>query len=99
LWCSALLGVHRGGRQKQKATAQIAQELVEKPDRTVALLPVLAAAVRSVRISERRAGLAAVVQAVAVRPELAVRITTLLPELEFNTQSEVDEQRRRCSDN
>ncbi len=60
LWTSVLLGVHRGSRQKGKATQQIAQAIRQNPTLTETLLPVLAAAVRSLRPPEHRAGLAAV---------------------------------------
>ncbi|MEN1678432.1 MAG: hypothetical protein AAGJ46_02490 [Planctomycetota bacterium] len=83
VWASVLLGVHRGGRQKLKATRQLAAELVAHPEQADKLLPVLAAAVRSVRGPESRAGLAAVVASLATRPELAEAIARHLPELQL----------------
>lgn len=83
LWCSVLLGVHRGGRQKLKATRQMAQALVAAPAQASQLLPVLAVAVRSVRGPEARAGLAAVVGALEARPELADMVRQHLPELRW----------------
>ncbi len=83
LWCAVLLGVHRGGRQKQQAVAQVGQAILASPDRAELLLPVLAVAIRSVRAPERRAGLAAVVSAVERRPELAAAVAAHLPELKF----------------
>jgi len=81
VWCSVLLGVHRGGRQKQKALRQVAAAMTKDPSRAGELLPVLVVAVRSVRPAETRAGLAAVVSAVAACPELADVVAEQLPEL------------------
>ena len=83
LWCSVLLGVHRGGRQKLKAVRQVARALADDSRRADALLPVLAVAVRSVRAPERRAGLAAVVGLLAARADLADAVEAALPELEL----------------
>jgi hypothetical protein len=83
VWCSVLLGVHRGGRQKIKATQQIARKLADDPSQAEKLLPVLAAAVRSVRGPEFRAGLAAVLSAVEARPELGAMVRAQLPELQW----------------
>jgi len=83
LWCSVLLGVHRGGRQKVEATRQIARALADDPSRAEKLLPVLAVAVRSVRPAEARAGLAALVAAVEARPELRTLVQEYLPELRW----------------
>ncbi len=88
VWCSVLLGVHRGGRQKQKAVRQVATAMAKDPSRAAELMPVLVVAVRSVRPAEARAGLAAVVGAVAARPELTAIVTEHLPELEL--RKEVD---------
>jgi hypothetical protein len=83
VWSSVLLSVHRGGRQKLKATAQIADALVARPERVHDLLPVLVAAVRSIRGPEQRAALAAVMRVVDQRPELTPEIESKLPELAF----------------
>jgi hypothetical protein len=83
VWSSVLLSVHRGGRQKLKATAQIADALVARPERVHDLLPVLVAAVRSIRGPEQRAALAAVMRVVDQRPELTLEIEGKLPELAF----------------
>jgi hypothetical protein len=80
VWASVLLGVHRGGRQKGKATGQLAAAIADQPQRADELLPVLAASIRSVRHPERRSGLSAVVQLVAARPELAASVSRHLPE-------------------
>lgn len=83
LWASVLLGVHRGGRQKLKALEQLATALVKKPDTADELLPVFSVAIRSIRPSEMRAGLAAVMQVLEARPELAAALRVHLPELTF----------------
>jgi hypothetical protein len=77
------LGVHRGGRQKAKAAAQLAEAIARTPDQAEQLLPVLSVAVRSIRAPEMRAGLAAVVSLVEARPELAAAVRKHLPELEL----------------
>lgn len=80
VWTSVLLGVHRGGRQKPKAVQQIAGALIAKPELADRLLPVLSAAVRSIRGPEVRAGLAAFATILEQRPELAVSIRKFVPE-------------------
>lgn len=83
LWCAVLLGIHRGGRHKLIALRQISDALRNHPENAELLLPVVAVAIRSVRPSEARAGLAAVVAAVEARPELETPIGRVLPELEL----------------
>ncbi len=89
LWTSVLLGVERGGRQKLKATEQIAAAMRDSPDLSAELLPVLVTAVRSIREPESRAGLAAVVRLMVERPELAARLADQLPELALLETEEV----------
>jgi hypothetical protein len=84
IWTSVLLGVHQGGRQKAKAVRQIGEAIATDPGCTESLLPVLAVAVRSVRGPEARAGLSAVMSALALRPELAMAIRRFLPELKWS---------------
>jgi len=81
LWTSVLLGVHRGGRHKLRAVEQLAAAMVDRPETAPQLLPVLGAAVRSVRPPEQRAGLAAVASLVERRPDLAGLVRQSLPEL------------------
>lgn len=81
LWCTVLLGIHRGGRQKTKAVYQLAQAIAERPERAESLLPVLAVAVRSARLPELRAGLSALVTAVERRPELRPLVEKFLPDV------------------
>ena len=87
VWCSVLLGVHRGGRQKQKAVRQVAAAIAKDPTRAADLLPVLVVAVRSVRPAEARAGLAAVVATLTARPELTAVVTGHLPELKLHMEA------------
>ena len=85
IWTSVLLNVHRGGRNKTKAAAQMAQAIAARPERGETLLPVLAVAVRSVRPAEMRTGLAAILRVLAARPELAATVRQHLPELDFGS--------------
>jgi hypothetical protein len=81
IWTSVLLNVHRGGRAKLKALRQISQAISDRPDEAERLMPVLAVAIRSVRPPEVRAGLSAILSAVAARPELENVLAQQLPEL------------------
>jgi hypothetical protein len=81
IWTAVLVGVHRGGRQKQKAIDQIARAILARGDQTDDLLPVLTVAVRSIRKTEMRAGLAAIAAIAEQRPDLEPLITSSLPEL------------------
>jgi hypothetical protein len=81
LWTSVLLGIHRGGRAKLTALRQISEALLARPDDAEVLLPVAGVAIRSVRFAEARAGLAAVVSVMAVRPEVEPLVKKHLPEL------------------
>jgi hypothetical protein len=85
IWCAVLLAIHRGGRQKSKAVRQIGAAILENPSRADSLLPVLAVAVRSVRGSESRAGLAALIAAVEAKPEIGESIKKIVPELILDT--------------
>jgi hypothetical protein len=81
VWTTVLLGVHRGGRAKLTALRQISQAIAEEPDQAERLVPVLAVAIRSVRPPEARAGLSAILSAVAARPELETTLARRIPEL------------------
>ena len=83
VWCSVVLGVHRGGRQKPKAVRQLATAIEEEPARLARFGPLLAVAVRSLRGPERRAGLAAVARLVERIPALAAEMEALLPGLQL----------------
>jgi hypothetical protein len=86
VWTTVLLGVHRGGRAKLKALRQISQAIASQPDRADELVPVLAVAIRSVRPPEARAGLSAILTAVAARPELEATLARYIPELRLAPQ-------------
>lgn len=83
LWAPVLLGIFRGGRLKLTALRQVADAIARDPQNAEPLLPVLAVAVRSVRLPEARHGLAAVVRAVDARPDLAGAVGKHFPELEL----------------
>jgi hypothetical protein len=87
LWASVLLNIHRGGRQKPVAVAQVAGRLLRRPEEADELLPLLAVALRSVRGPEFRAGLAAVVRLAQERPALAGVVRESFPELEFSSST------------
>jgi hypothetical protein len=86
LWCAVLLGIHRGGREKIKALGQISRAIRSGPQHAAELIPVAAIAIRSVRSAEARQGLAAIVSAVAARPELVTIVMRFLPELDLSPQ-------------
>ncbi|MND04869.1 hypothetical protein D3C83_253410 [compost metagenome] len=66
------------------AEGQIVARLERHPDEASRLLPVLAAALRSVRGPEWRTGLAALVQLVERRPELESVVQREFPELRLS---------------
>jgi hypothetical protein len=82
LWASVLLNIHRGGRHKPGVVSQVVTRLVEHPDESDRLLPLLAVAVRSLRGPEFRAGLTGVVwlfdQNAALRPAIAKQFPELV---------------------
>ena len=85
IWASVLLAVHRGSRPKATAIRQLGRAIIEDPGRADRLLPVLAVALRSVRASERRVGLSAVVGALKACPGLSRSIREHIPELVLPT--------------
>jgi hypothetical protein len=87
LWAPVLLGIHRGGRAKLTALKQVSAAVARDPQNAGPLLPVLAVAVRSVRMPEARHGLAAVVQAVDAHPAIADAVKQHFPELELGEQA------------
>jgi hypothetical protein len=84
-----LLNVHRGGRAKLTALRQTADAIARDPKNAEPLLPVLAVAVRSVRLPEARHGLAALVRAVDAHPPLADGVRRHFPELDLGEPAEV----------
>jgi hypothetical protein len=86
LWTGVLLSIHRGGKQKRIAVKQIAQSLVQRPGDAEKLMPVLGAVVRSVRPTEARPALAALVELLTRWPELEEMAKRLLPELAISPE-------------
>jgi len=70
-------------RHKVLALRQVSDALVEEPGRAETLLPVLAVAMRSVRAPEARAGLAALVHAADLRPDILPLVERYLPEVQL----------------
>jgi hypothetical protein len=89
VWTTVLLNIHRGGRAKLAALKQISRAIVDDPARAEPLLPVLAVAIRSVRMPEVRTGLSAVVTAVEIHPPLASAVTKYLPEMQLAQEAAV----------
>jgi hypothetical protein len=89
VWTSVLLGVHRGGRSKLIALKQISRAIESDPARAEPLLPVLAVAIRSVRMPEVRTGLSALVSAVEAHPPLAPAVEKHFPELQISAEAAV----------
>jgi hypothetical protein len=81
LWCSVLLGVHRGGREKLLAMDQIRLAIQKKPELADTLLPVLSVAARSLRPPERRRALASFAALLQQVPALSADIQQHIPEL------------------
>jgi len=89
VWTTVLLNIHRGGRFKLAALKQISRAIVDDPARAEPLLPVLAVAIRSVRMPEVRTGLSAVVAAVEIHPPLADAVAKHLPEMQLSAEAAV----------
>jgi hypothetical protein len=83
LWATVLLNARRGGRTKPLVVSQVVRRLLKHPDEAARLLPLLAAALRSVRGPEWRTGLAALVQLVHRNPDLKPLAERTFPELKF----------------
>lgn len=84
MWCSVILGVHRGGRAKLKAMQQIQSAILRDASQATRLLPVLAVAVRSLRAPERRGALQVIATLRQNNSELEAGIQKHLPDLEWN---------------
>ncbi|MGB7324062.1 MAG: hypothetical protein WBD31_04275 [Rubripirellula sp.] len=84
LWSTTLLGIHSGSKHKPGVVTAIANRISRRPDEIDTLLPILTIAVRSIRRTEFRSGLAAVVQLLETRPELSPMIVANFPELQLN---------------
>lgn len=83
IWIGVLLGIHRGGRHKIIALHQISRSIIEHPEHAELLLPVLALAIRSVRVPEMQAGLAAVAHLIEQNPALSEAAQLAIPEMRF----------------
>ena len=83
IWCAVMLGVHRGGRTKLKAISQMQAAILKQPARSTELLPVLAVAIRSLRLPERRSALAAVASIVQENSQFQAELQRLVPELQW----------------
>lgn len=83
LWASVLLNVQRGGRAKPFVVRQIMDRLGRKPGEAGDLLPIVAAALRSVRGPEFRAGLAGLAGFVTRYPQHRGLIEQGFPELQL----------------
>jgi hypothetical protein len=84
LWASVLLNVSRGGRAKPFVVRQIMDRLGQKPEEAGDLLPIVAAALRSTRGPEFRAGLAGVAGFVSRYPQHRSVIEQTFPELKLS---------------
>ena len=89
VWTTVLLNIHRGGRSKLAALKQISRAIVDDAAHAEPLLPVLAVAIRSVRMPEVRTGLSAVVAAVEMYPPLADAVARYLPEMQLSAEAAV----------
>ena len=83
LWMTVLLGIHCGGRQKLKATKQLADAIGKDPAQAESLLPILVAAAQSIRNPESRSALAAITGLAVQSPEMAEKIMQQLPSFEM----------------
>lgn len=89
VWVAVILGVNRGGRTKPKALDLLAAAIIREPESAGELLPVTALAIRSIRNTEMRSGLASLAKILQARPELAGEVQQTIPELEFAATEEV----------
>lgn len=83
LWATTLLEVQRGSRAKQRALDQLGLRLESQPQLADELLPLISIALRSVRETERRGALAALVRAASRQPEVRAAIARHAPEVEI----------------
>lgn len=83
LWATTLLDIHRGSRAKQRALVQLGERLESQPQRAEAILPLIMLALRSIRETERRSALAALVRAAVRQPEVRKAIAHKIPDLEI----------------
>jgi hypothetical protein len=83
LWATTILEVNRGSRAKQRALTQLGERLEAQPQQADVLLPLLSFALRSVRETERRGALSALVRTAVRQPEVRAAIARHAPEIEI----------------
>jgi hypothetical protein len=83
VWATVMLGIHHGGRQKLKATGQLAEAIEQQPKLAEQLMPILLTAANSIRGPESRSALVAITSLLNKHPQLQVMISEKLPSLEF----------------
>jgi hypothetical protein len=81
LWATTILDVNRGSRAKQRALTQLGERLEAQPQQAEVLLPLLSFALRSVRETERRGALSALVRTAVRQPEVRAAIARHAPDL------------------
>ena len=81
LWATALLNIHRGGKQKPGIVKAMIGRLHVHREEANDLLPILAVALRSVRATEWRAGLVGLVTWIEKNPEVSDMVQSHFPEL------------------
>jgi hypothetical protein len=89
LWATVLLNTRRGGRVKRQVIDHLADRLGRHPNQSATLLPMLGVTLRSVRATEFRAAMAAVVRLAQSQPRLESEIYQQIPELHFQTLSSI----------
>ncbi len=87
LWATSLLSIHGGSRTKRRVLRQIAERIGQDPGCAAALVPLLRVSLRSVRPSERGAGLATIARIAFADPSLATLLQTELPELDLGLEA------------
>ncbi|UJR78275.1 hypothetical protein [Sandaracinus amylolyticus] len=81
VWATTLLAVHRGSRAKRAALRQIAARIAQGEHEADALLPLLAITLRSVRETERRGAIVALVRSAIASPTVRDAVRVHVPSL------------------
>jgi hypothetical protein len=81
LWATALLNIHRGGKQKPGVVKAMIGRLHAHREEANDLLPILAVALRSIRTTEWQAGLAGIVTWIEKNPDVSDMVQAHFPEL------------------
>lgn len=87
VWATTLLDVSRGSRAKQRALTQLGERVASQPQQADLLLPLLVIALRSVRETERRGAVTALVRAALRVPELHAALAHHVPDLAIEPPS------------